>query len=88
MSTRDEIRLVIANALFVPLESVTDEATWESLKADSLDKVQVMLRLEDVFVLGMTPDSKMYDLAAGPVGKVIEFVEVQVDARRVGGQES
>ena len=85
MSTRDEIRLVIANELFVPLESVTDEATWESLKADSLDKVQVMLRLEDVFVLGMTPDSTMMDLANSPVGKVIEFVEVQVDARRVGG---
>jgi len=84
MSTRDEIRLVIATELTVPLESVTDEASWESLKADSLDKVKVILRLEDVFTLGMTPDSQMMDLAISPVGKVIKFVEGQLDARRVG----
>lgn len=85
---RDDIRLVIATELGVSLESVTEEATWESLKADSLDKVQVMLRLEDNFDLGMTPDSTMADLSTGLVGKVIRYVEVQVDARRVGEQTS
>jgi len=88
MELCDQIRLVIATELGVPMESVRSETLWSELKADSLDRVQVVMRLEDNFSLGMTPDSVMMELANSPIGETIKFVEEQIEARRVGQQKS
>ncbi|MDO4291235.1 MAG: phosphopantetheine-binding protein [Eggerthellaceae bacterium] len=47
MATIDTIRAVLEKNLDIAPESVTEESTFESLKIDSLDMVELICELED-----------------------------------------
>lgn len=47
MATVDTIRAVLKKNLDIAPESVTEESTFESLKIDSLDMVELICELED-----------------------------------------
>lgn len=48
------VRKLISEQLFVPLATIADDATLESLGADSLDIVELCLALEDEFAVEVT----------------------------------
>jgi acyl carrier protein len=45
----DRVRNVVAKHLRVPLEQVPADATFEQLKIDSLDSVNLLFEIEDEF---------------------------------------
>lgn len=74
---REQVKSVITEVLGVKAEQVTDEASFkDDLGADSLDQVQLVMRLEEVFgekINGEISEKDAEQLTT--VGSVIKYVE-------------
>ena len=64
----DRVRSVIAKHLRVPVEQVPADATFEQLKIDSLDSVNLLFEIEDEF------DISINDQQAREIKSVPEMV--------------
>ena len=64
----DRVRTVIAKHLRVPVEQVPADATFEQLKIDSLDSVNLLFEIEDEF------DISINDQQARGIKSVPEMV--------------
>jgi ribose 5-phosphate isomerase B len=74
MATRDQVILIISEVLEVPREEIRPETDFVTdLGTTSLDIVNLIWRIEDVFGLGETPESILEQLRT--VGQLIELVE-------------
>ena len=51
--TPSSIRAIISTQLCKPIDEVTDDATFESLGADSLDGIALAIALEDAFSIAI-----------------------------------
>ena len=74
----ERVRRVVAEQLGMELEKVTPEKTFaEDLGADSLDRVQLTLTLEEEFGLDI-PDKEAEKLLT--VKDAIEYIEIRARA--------
>lgn len=72
VSDSDQIKKIIADQLGVALDKVTDTVTFDDLGADSLDKIEITLQLENNFKIEITDDETEKLLTIGDVTKYIE----------------
>ena len=73
MLIEEQVKKIIAEQLGVKLEQVTDDSNLTSdLGADSLDKVELIMNLEEVLEIEI-PDDESEQLKT--VKEVIEFVK-------------
>lgn len=64
---------IVAEHLMVDPMKVTDDATFESLDADSLDIVEIQIKVEDRFKLPMIDDKAFLEIkTVGDMAKVLE----------------
>ena len=47
--TFEKIRSMIADMMDIPVDSITMESSFEDMKVDSLDMVEIVMDLEDAF---------------------------------------
>ncbi len=72
MSTSEQVKTTLAEQLGVKIENITDTTTFEDLGADSLDKIEITLQLEDNFKIEI-PDDEAEKLLT--VGNVVKYIE-------------
>ena len=53
---RTKVIGILAHILKISKETITDESTLESLGADSLNRVQIVMELEDAFNIEISDD--------------------------------
>ena len=73
MATIDKVRALLAEQLGKPIEKITEDAEIvKDLEADSLDVVEMLMKLEEE--LGITiPDEQMQDVkTVGDIARVID----------------
>lgn len=51
-----EVRTIIAEQLSIPVDSLKDDTTLDSIGADSLDRVEIVMNLEDHFSIEIDDD--------------------------------
>lgn len=77
LSIREQVKNVIVEVLGVKPEQVTDEASFkDDLGADSLDQVELIMKLEEVFkekINGEISEKDAEQLTT--VGSVIKYIE-------------
>ncbi len=56
MNNEEKIKAIIAEQLSVDLKYVVSAADWDSLGADSLDLVELIMTLEDAFDIEIASD--------------------------------
>lgn len=79
-STADRVIRVIANAQKIPAESITIDSTFEELKIDSLDGINILFGLEGEFDVNI-PDDAARELLT--VRAAVEGVEKLLAAKVV-----
>lgn len=70
---------VIADTKRLPVESVTEASTFEQLKIDSLDALNIAFALEDAFQVSI-PDDELRGLKT--VGDAVRGVEQLIAAKQ------
>ena len=77
LSIREQVKNVIVEVLGVKPEQVTDEASFkDDLGADSLDQVELVMKLEEVFkekINGEISEKDAEQLTT--VGSVVKYIE-------------
>jgi len=72
----ERVKEVIVRELAVPESQVTEDATFDGdLKADSLDKAELLMALEDEFDLDEIPEEDAEQITT--VGAVVRYLEEQ-----------
>lgn len=74
-STADRVRGVVSDHLGVPLERVTDESTLTALGADSLDAIEIEMRID--VETGICMRDTDWVRTAMTVGEILARVEKQ-----------
>ncbi len=82
-----QTRAMIAAHLYVEPERVTDEATFVSLGADSLDGIELAMAFEDKFGVEIGDDFITESTTVGDAVKAIEDLLAKRDPQLVGGVE-
>ena len=67
------IRDILSDQLSVDRERLTADAKLSDLGADSLDAVEIVMKIEDEFKLSEIPDRKLADFRT--VGDIFEYVK-------------
>jgi len=70
--TRAKVITVIAEQLGVGQETIKDDATLDSLGADSLDRVEMVMKLEEIF--GIEIDDSAADTLK-TVSDVVQYIQ-------------
>jgi acyl carrier protein len=72
----DKVRTLIAEYLYVDIESVTDETHFDDLGADWVDCVDLMIAIEDQFARVQIADDDLDRIVT--VGDLIRYIEAAV----------
>jgi len=76
----EKVREIIVEELNVTEDQVTPEATFqEDLNADSLDVVELVMRLEDVFDITI-PDEDAEKIRT--VGQAVDYIEQKLNQKQ------
>ncbi|RKZ02052.1 MAG: acyl carrier protein [Candidatus Hydrothermota bacterium] len=79
MNTFEKLREIIVDQLSVPPEQVTPDARFqEDLGADSLDVVELIMKIEEEFGIEV-PDQDAEKLAT--VGEAVKYIEEKVQSK-------
>ncbi len=70
------VRSIIAEQLSLPIDTLKDEATLDSLGADSLDRVEIVMNLEDHFSIEIDDDAAE---KLSTIADVIAYITKLVD---------
>ncbi len=70
-----QVRTIIAEQLSIPVDSLNDETTLDSLGADSLDRVEIVMNLEDHFTIEI--DDEMAEKLI-TVSDVVKYISTLV----------
>ena len=83
MDVAQDVKLVISEALKIPLERLTDETKLEDLGAESLKIIEMVFELEEKFdiSISLTPNAEGRSVALSTVGDVSRAVKDLVDAK-------
>lgn len=81
MDIAHDVKIVIAKALKIPIEQLTDETQLEDLGAESLDVIEMVFELEEKFdiTISLSPDLERPSFST--VGDVSRAVKRLVDAK-------
>jgi acyl carrier protein len=80
-SVAERVIAIIAKAKKIPAESVSIDATFEELKIDSLDGLNVFFEIEEAFDLSI-PDETARGMRS--VRQVVEALEQQLSGQKDG----
>ena len=69
----EKIANYLSRQMDVPVESITDETTFESLGIDSLDTVEMLIDLEQELNVDLELEEKL-----STVGEFVAFVEERI----------
>ena len=69
----EKIANYLSRQMDVPVESITDETTFESLGIDSLDTVEMLMDLEEELNVDLELEEKL-----STVGEFVAFVEDRI----------
>lgn len=72
--TPNSVRAIIASHLCKSIDEVTDDATFQSLDADSLDGIELAMALEDAFGIAIEDGEIEEALTVGAAIAVVERV--------------
>ena len=75
MSVEQKVKEIVAEQLEADIEKLTPETTFESIDADSLDIVELVMALEEQFELEIS-DEEIENIKT--VGDVVRFIESKV----------
>lgn len=75
----DRVAAVIAKTQHIPPESVTIDSTFEELKIDSLDGINILFALEGEFDIDI-PDDAAKQIRS--VRKMVEGIEILLAAKQ------
>ena len=70
-----EVGAIIAEQLSIPVDTLKDEVTLDSLGADSLDRVEIVMNLEDHFSIEID-DEQAEKLST--IGDVVAYIQTLV----------
>ena len=70
----ERIAAYLAKQLEVPVESITEDTTFDSLGFDSLDAVEMLMDLEEELGADLEMEEKV-----ATIGELVDFVESKVD---------
>ncbi len=76
MTTSEQVKTILAEQLGVKTEHINDSTTFEDLGADSLDKIEITLQLEDNFKIEI-PDNESEKLLT--VSDVVKYIETKLN---------
>ena len=69
----EKIASYLSRQMDVPVESITEETTFESLGIDSLDTVEMLMDLEEELNVDLDLEEKL-----STVGEFVAFVEERI----------
>ena len=69
----EKIASYLSRQMDVPVESITEETTFESLGIDSLDTVEMLMDLEEELNVDLELEEKL-----STVGEFVAFVEERI----------
>lgn len=72
-NTLETVREILARKYALPIESITPEATLESLKLDSLDLIETLFEVEDEFHIRV-PQDRGEDVTIATVQDIVNVV--------------
>ena len=75
MSVEDQIKEIVVRIVHCDESTLTPSSTWEDLKADSLDMVQVLIAIEDTFGIEI-PDEDAQKFTN--FGDFVKYVEAKM----------
>lgn len=70
--TFDKITSIIAEQLNIDKKTITDQSTLESLGADSLDRVEIVMKLEEEFGIEIKDEDSE---KLSTVGQTVDYVD-------------
>ena len=70
----EKICAYLSKQLDIPVESITEDTTFESLGIDSLDTVEMVMDLEEQLGVDLELEEKI-----ATVGELVDFVESKLD---------
>ena len=73
MDFEERIRAIICEQLLVEEEDVTREITFESLGADSLDKIELITALEDEFGIEISGEDAKQIRTVGDAARFVDM---------------
>jgi acyl carrier protein len=76
-----DVKIVIANALKIPSERLTEETKLEDLGAESLDVIEMVFDLEEKFNITISLSPNLERPSFSTVGDVSRAVKELVDAK-------
>ena len=82
-SVAEKVIAIIAKAKKIPAESVSIDSTFEELKIDSLDGLNVFFEIEEAFDLSI-PDEKARGMRS--VREVVEALDQLLSGQENGGK--
>ena len=74
-SVEETLKNIVIKIVHCDEEVLTPTSTWQDIKADSLDLVQVMVAVEDTFDIEV-PDEDLSDLKN--LGDFVKYIENRV----------
>ena len=75
MSIEDTLKDIVVRIVHCDEEILTPTSTWQDIKADSLDLVQVLVAVEDAFDIEV-PDEDLSEFQN--LGDFVKYVETRV----------
>ena len=80
-SVEESLKNIVIKIVHCDEEVLTPASTWQDMKADSLDLVQVMVAVEDAFDIEV-PDEDVSDLKN--LGDFVQYIEKRVAEKGKG----
>ena len=74
-STEETLKEIVVRIVHCDEEVLTPTSTWQDIKADSLDLVQVLVAVEDTFDIEV-PDEHLSELKN--LGEFVQYIETRV----------
>ncbi len=71
-STFHEIRAVVAATLDIPVDSIAIDSTTQSLGADSLDLIAIIMRLEEQFGIEIDDEAVA---SMHTIGDIVSYID-------------
>ncbi len=71
----EQVRSIIADQLSISVDTLKDDTTLDSLGADSLDRVEIVMNLEDHFTIEINDEAAE---KINTVGDVITYITTLV----------
>ncbi len=69
----EKIREIIAEKLDIDEDIINPETTFEELRIDSLDMVEIVMDLEDAFDITIEPDEEM-----ATVSDLVDYIKEKI----------